>query len=350
MLTEPINVFDYEKLAQERMDPVYWDFYAGGSDDEVTLRANRTDFERIRLRPRMLVDVTHCDTSTSVLGLPVPMPILVAPTAAHCLAHPEGECATVQGAGAAGTLMIASTDATRSLEEIALAASGLLWFQLYIFGSLNIAGNLVRRAEAAGYQAIVLTVDLPVMSNRERTKRHGVSLPPPPLVEANFAGIPQEELGHIPVTWETVDWLRSTTSLPILLKGILTAEDALLALEHGVAGIVVSNHGGRQLDGAVTSIEALPEIVEAVAGRCEVYLDSGIRRGTDILKVLALGARAVLIGRPILWGLAVDGAQGVQHVLSILHTELELAMKLAGCPTIASINDEVSFWPSDKLF
>ena len=335
---EPISVFEYESLAQERMDPVYWDFYAGGSDDEVTIRANQADFARIRLRQRILADVTHCDTSTSVLGLPVRMPILVAPTSMHCLAHPEGECVTAQGAGAADTLMIASTDATRSLEEIAQAASGPLWFQLYIYGSLEVAARLVQRAETAGYQAIVLTVDLPVMGNRERSKRHALSMPPPPLVEANFVGIEQENLKLVPVTWETVDWLRSITSLPILIKGILTAEDALLALEHRVSGIVVSNHGGRQLDGAVTSIEALPEIVAVVAGRCEVYLDGGIRRGTDILKALALGARAVLVGRPVLWGLAVDGARGVQQVLSILHTELERAMKLAGCPTLASIN------------
>jgi isopentenyl diphosphate isomerase/L-lactate dehydrogenase-like FMN-dependent dehydrogenase len=320
------------------MDPACWDFYAGGSDDEITLRASLADFARIRLRPRMLVDVTQCDTSTNVLGLPVRTPILIAPTSMHCLAHPEGECATARGARAADTLMIVSSSATCSLEEIAQVARGPLWFQLYIFGSLEIAARLVRRAEEAGYQAIVLTVDLPVMGNRERSKRHGVHMPPPPLVEANFVGIAQESLKIVPVTWETVNWLRSITSLPILLKGILTAEDARLSLEHGVSGIVVSNHGGRQLDGAVTSIEALPEVVEAVAGRCEVYLDGGIRRGTDILKALALGARAVLVGRPILWGLGVDGASGVQQVLSILHTELERAMKLAGCPTIASIN------------
>lgn len=335
---EPINVFEYEMLARERMNPVYWDFYAGGSDDEVTLRANQADFARIRLRPRMLVDVTRCDTSTSVLGLPVAVPILVAPTSMHCLAHPEGECATAQGAGATGTLMIASTDATRPLEEIAQTASGPLWFQLYIYHSLEVATRLVRRAEAAGYRAIVLTVDLPVMGNRERSKRHAVPMPPPPLVEANFVDIEQEDLGQIPVTWETVDWLRSITELPVLLKGILTVEDALVALEHGVSGIIVSNHGGRQLDSAVTSIEALPEIVDAVTGRCEVYMDGGIRRGTDILKALALGARAVLVGRPVLWGLAADGAHGVQQVLEILRTELERAMKLAGCPTLATIN------------
>ncbi len=335
---EPINVFEYELLAKERMNPVYWDFYAGGSDDEITMRANQADFARIRLRPRMLVDVTHCDTSTSVLGLPVPMPVLVAPTSMHCLAHPEGECATAQGAGAAGTFMIASTDATRPLEEIAQTASGPLWFQLYIYHSLEVAASMVRRAEAAGYRAIVLTVDLPVVGNRERSKRHAVPMPPPPLVEANFVGVEEESQEQVPVTWETVDWLRSITSLPVLIKGILTAEDAVLAIEHGVSGIIVSNHGGRQLDGVVTSIEALPEVVEAVAGRCEVYMDGGIRRGTDILKALALGAHAVLVGRPILWGLAVDGACGVQQVLEILHTELERAMKLAGCPTLASIN------------
>ncbi|HEV2660605.1 MAG TPA: alpha-hydroxy acid oxidase, partial [Ktedonobacteraceae bacterium] len=308
---EPINVFEYEILAKERMNPIYWDFYASGSDDEVTLRANQADFARIRLRPRMLVDVAQCTTSTSVLGLPVQMPILVAPTSMHCLAHPEGECATALGAGRAGTLMIASSDATRSLEEIAQVANG----PLYIYHSLDVAAWMVQRAEAAGYQAIVLTVDFPAMGNRERSNRHAVPMPPPPLVEANFVGIEEEGQEWVPVTWETVDWLRSITTLPLLVKGILTAEDARLSLEHGVSGIIVSNHGGRQLDGVVTSIQALPEIVEATAGRCEVYMDGGIRRGTDILKALALGARAVLVGRPVLWGLAVDGAGGVQQVL-----------------------------------
>jgi 4-hydroxymandelate oxidase len=337
---EPINVYEYEVLAKERMNPVYWDFFAGGSDDEVTMRANQTDFARIHLRPRVLVDVSQCDTSTSVLGTPVNMPILVAPTALHCMAQPEGECATAQGAGAAGSLMIAATDATRSLEDIAQAATGPLWFQLYLYPTREIAASLVRRAEEAGYRAIVLTVDLPALGKRERDRRNGITIPPPPFVEVNFAGIKAEDKGHAwkTITWQDVAWLRSITSLPIMLKGILTAEDALLALEHGVSGIVVSNHGGRQLDSAVTGIEALPEIVEAVAGRCEVYMDGGIRRGTDVLKALALGARAVLVGRPILWGLAVNGAPGVQHVLEILRAELELAMKLSGCPTLAHVN------------
>ena len=335
---EPINVFDYEILAEERMDPRYWDYYAGGSDDEVSVRANISDFARMRLRPRVLVDASRCDVSTTVLGTPVKMPILVAPTALHCMAHPEGECATAQGAGAAGTLMIVSTTATRSLEEIAQAASGPLWFQLYIYPSLEVAAGLVRRAESAGYSAIVLTVDMPALSNRERDLRNYITIPPPPLIEANFIDVQKQGQEWFTITWESIDWLRSITSLPIIIKGILTAEDALLALEHGVSGIVVSNHGGRQLDSVVTGIEVLPEIVEAVAGRCEVYMDGGIRRGTDVLKALALGARAVLVGRPVLWGLAVNGAQGVQHVLQILRTELELAMKLTGSPDLASLS------------
>jgi len=337
---DPVNVFEYEALAQTRMDPACWDFYQGGSDDEVTLRANRTAFERIRLRPRVLVDVSAStlDMRTIVLGTAVSMPILIAPTALHCMAHPEGECATAQAAGKAGTLMVASTVSTRTLEEIAKAASGPLWFQLYIYPSLQVAERLVRRAEAAGYRAIVLTVDLPYVGNRERDKRHNVTIPPAPFRDANFEGVEKVGLELVMLTWESLSWLRSITSLPILLKGILTAEDALLALEHGVAGIIVSNHGGRQLDTALASIEALPEIIEAVAGRCEVYIDGGIRRGTDILKALALGARAVLVGRPVLWGLAASGAEGAYHVLEILRKELELAMALSGRPTLSSID------------
>lgn len=337
---DPINVFEYEALAQAKMNPAFWDFYRGGSDDEVTLRANRTAFERIRLRPRVLVDVSAgaLNMRTTVLGTPVSMPILVAPTGLHSLAHPEGECATAQGAGMANTLMTASTTATRSIEEIARAASGPLWFQLYVYPSLQVAEKLVHRAEAAGYRAIVLTVDLPYLGNREKDRRNNITIPPEPFYEANFVDVEEKGQPWVPLTWESLSWLRSITSLPILVKGILTAEDAVLAVEHGVAGIIVSNHGGRQLDTALASIDALPEIVEAVTGRCEVYLDGGIRRGTDILKALALGARAVLVGRPILWGLAANGAQGVFQVLEILRKELELSMALAGRPTLDSID------------
>jgi isopentenyl diphosphate isomerase/L-lactate dehydrogenase-like FMN-dependent dehydrogenase len=304
------------------------------------MRECRAAFERIKLRPRVLVDVSPdaIDMNANVLGVPVSLPVLIAPMALHCMAHPEGECATAQGAGRAGTLMIASTVATRSIEEIAQAASGPLWFQLYTYPTLKVAESLVRRAEDAGYRAIVLTVDLPALGNREKDRRNNVVIPPSPYQEANFIGV--EKIGQrwVTLTWESLAWLRSITSLPIMLKGILTEEDARLAIEHGVDGIVVTNHGGRQLDTAIPSIEALPEIVEAVAGRCEVYLDGGIRRGTDILKALALGARAVLVGRPVLWGLAANGADGVYHVLELLRKELELAMALSGRPTLASID------------
>ncbi len=337
---EPVNVFEYEALAQAQMDPAHWDYIQGGSDDEVTLRANREAFERIQLRPRVLVDVSASalNIRTTVLGIPISMPVMVAPMAMHCLAHPEGECATAQAAGMAHTLMIASTTATRSLEEITQAASGPLWFQLYVYPSLQIAERLVRRAESAGYRAIVLTVDLPTLGNREKDKRNNVTIPPPPFREANFVDVDKTGQEWVSLTWESLSWLRSITSLPILLKGILTAEDALLAIEHSMDGIIVSNHGGRQLDTALASIEALPGIVEAVAGRCEVYVDGGIRRGTDILKALALGARAVLVGRPVLWGLAAGGAEGAYRVLEILRRELELAMALSGRPTLNSID------------
>jgi isopentenyl diphosphate isomerase/L-lactate dehydrogenase-like FMN-dependent dehydrogenase len=331
---QPVNLSDYEALAKARLDRSALDYYQGGSDDEVTLRANRTAFERIRLRPRVLVDVSACDLRTSVIDIPVSMPILVAPTAAHALAHPDAECATAQAAGAAGTLMVVSSSATRSLEDVARAAPGPLWFQLYI-RRLRHAEALVVRAQAAGYRALVLTVDTPRLGNRERDIRNNFEGFPTPNYDSD--GKEEPFMGDT-LTWDILDWLRSLTSLPILLKGILTAEDALLAVERGVAGIIVSNHGGRQLDGAVPSIEALPEVIAAVDGRCEVYLDGGIRRGTDVLQALALGARAVLIGRPILWGLAVDGAAGARRVLEILRAELEKAMMLAGRPTLASID------------
>ncbi|MBC8074500.1 MAG: alpha-hydroxy-acid oxidizing protein [Chloroflexales bacterium] len=329
----PLNLHDYEALAKERIDPLAWAFLAGGSDDELTLRANRTAFERILLRPRMLVDVSRCDIGTTVLGIPVRAPVLIAPTAAHALAHPaEAECATAIAAADAGTIMIVSTSATRTIEQIAAAARGPLWFQLYI-RNWSHARTLVERAVAAGYQAIVLTVDRPLLGNRDRDVRGGFG----GFARAHDADDGLPYIGDT-LTWDVLGWLRSICALPVLVKGVLTAEDALLAVEHGAAGIVVSNHGGRQLDGVVPSIVALPEVCAAVAGRCEVYLDGGVRRGTDVLKALALGARAVLVGRPVLWGLAVDGADGVRHVLAILAAELKRAMILAGQPALGSIN------------
>ncbi len=337
---KPVNVSDYEALAQTCMEASAWDYYQGGSDDEITLRANRAAFEQISLRPRMLVDVSTVDTSLSVLGAPISFPVLIAPTGYQGLAHPGGELLTAQGAGRAQTLMVASTYSTRTLEAIAEAAQGPLWFQLYIHRDLQLVASFVQRAEAAGYRALVLTIDTPRLGRRERDLRNNFTLP----ANLRAANLPPDEgtTSYIPqpapLTWKTVDWLCSITSLPILLKGVLSAEDARLALEHGAAGLIVSNHGGRQLDGVLASIEALPAIAEVVADRCEVYLDGGIRRGTDVLKALALGARAVLIGRPALWGLAVNGAEGVSHVLEMLRAELELAMVLSGSPTLASID------------
>jgi isopentenyl diphosphate isomerase/L-lactate dehydrogenase-like FMN-dependent dehydrogenase len=331
----PINLFEYEQLAQQRIEPSAWNYFRSGSDDEITLRANRAAFESIQFRPRVLVDVSRIETNTTVLGIPLSMPILIAPSAFHCLAHPEGECATAQGAGRAETLMVASTSSTRSLEEIAQAARGPLWFQLYIHDRRS-AEALIARATAAGYRAVVVTVDSPRWGNKEAARRSEFCLPPN-LKKGNFADGDPTQIDTT-LTWESLDWLRSRTPLPIVIKGVLTEEDAALAVEHRVDGIIVSNHGGRQLDGVAASIEALPEVVAAVGGRCEVYIDGGFRRGTDVLKALALGARAALIGRPALWGLAAGGADGVYDVLSLLRNELEHAMALAGRPTIASID------------
>lgn len=331
----PISIREYKKLARDCIETSAWKYYQRGSDDEVTLRNNRAAFERIRLRPRMLVNASACDLRTTALGLPVSMPVFIAPTAFHGLAHPEGECATAQAADKAGTLMVASTSSTRSLEEIAGHTNSPLWFQLYVQGHRS-TEKLVHRAEEAGYRAIALSVDSSRWERKKSAIRGGFSLAPH-LSKANFTAEDMAEEA-MPLTWHSVAWVRSITSLPILLKGILTAEDAVLAVEHGVDGIIVSNHGGRQLDSVQASIEALPEVVEAAGQHCEIYIDSGIRRGTDVLKAIALGARAVLVGRPILWGLAVNGADGAHHVLELLRAELEQDMIFAGLPTIASIN------------
>jgi isopentenyl diphosphate isomerase/L-lactate dehydrogenase-like FMN-dependent dehydrogenase len=338
----PINMAEYKELARERLHPAVWDYFSGGANDEVSLRENRAAFERILLRPRVLVDVSQIVMSTTLLGTPVAMPICLAPSAMHGAACADGECDTARAAGALGTLMVASTETTRTLEEVAQVATGPLWFQLYFSSSRRAwAERLVRRAEAAGYRAIVLTVDSARWGQKERHARsEGTYAWPGP---GNFAQDPwpaveDETADGAAITWADLDWLSAVTSLPIVVKGILTAEDAILCVEHGAAGILVSNHGGRQLDTVPATIEVLPEVVEAVAGRCEVYLDGGVRRGTNVLKALALGARAVFVGRPVLWGLAVAGEAGARHVLELLRDELELDMALAGRPTLASID------------
>jgi 4-hydroxymandelate oxidase len=351
------NLFDLETLAHDRLSVGAFDYIAGGADDELTVRRNRADFERIALRPRYMVDVSKIDTATSVLGDPISLPVLLAPAAGHRLCCPDGELATARAAMHAGTAMILSTLSTVSMEEVAQAGNAPLWFQLYVYRDREITRQLVQRAEAAGYKALCLTVDVPVIGNRERDLRNSFSFPRE-YPFANFLDLDLETMPTVGVvgstlsayvaskwdpsiTWHDFEWFRSITKLPIVLKGILTAEDARLAVEHGASAIIVSNHGGRQLDGVLSGIAALPEVVETVDGRIEVLVDGGIRRGTDVLKALALGARAVLVGRPYMFALAVEGEAGVQRMLEILRQELVTAMALTGRPTIADIDPSV---------
>ncbi|HEX5469504.1 MAG TPA: alpha-hydroxy acid oxidase [Gaiellaceae bacterium] len=339
-MSEPVNVWDYERLAEGKVDPGPWGYFAGGAGDEHTLADNVASFQRWRLRPRMLVDVGEVTTATTVLDRDVSMPVLVAPTAFQRLAHPDGELATARAAAAAGTVMCLSTLGGASPAELAAAApDGRRWFQLYWSRDRGFTQGLVESAEAAGFEAIVLTVDLPAAGRRERDLRAAFEIPPdlplPNLAAHLGGGDFHATLGEVvdpTITWRDLEWLHSISSLPLILKGVLTAEDARLACEQGVAGVVVSNHGGRQLDRVPASLDVLPEVVDAVAGRCRVFMDGGIRRGTDVVTALALGARAVLVGRPLLWGLAVDGEAGVLRVLELLRAEIELALRLLGCP------------------
>lgn len=341
-MPDPINLADFEALARELMQPGAWDYYAGGADDELTLRDNRDAFARLRLRPRVLNDVSSRDTSTEALGVGLAHPVIVAPTAQHNLAHADAELATARGAAAAGALFTLSTISSRSLEEVAAAApDGPHWFQLYTPQARDDTVRLVERAAAAGYGAVVLTVDLPLAGNRERDARNafvvglGAHLPEHQLVD---------EHGLVITTsfdWESLAWLRSVCPAPLVVKGILRADDALRAIDAGCDGVWVSNHGGRQLDTAVAAIDALPEIAAAVDGRALLVVDGGVRRGTDVLKALALGADLVAIGRPVLWGLAVDGAEGVQRVLDILRGELSVAMALTGCRTLDEVTPDL---------
>jgi isopentenyl diphosphate isomerase/L-lactate dehydrogenase-like FMN-dependent dehydrogenase len=338
-MTAPVNVADYFDRAAEKVDPKLWCYFEGGAGDEVTLRANVGAFGRWRLRPRMLVDVTGVSTATTVLGAPVSMPVLVAPFAMQQLLHPEGEVATARAAAAAGTLICVSTVTTTAHDEIAEAVgSAPRWLQLYVLRDKQRTLDHIVEARESGYSALALTVDVPMLGRRERDLRLGFDLPldlPLPYIKGKDRNVEMtfaEQVQMSPsVTWRDLDWIASESGMPLLLKGILTREDATLAIEHGVAAIIVSNHGGRQLDGVAASLDVLPEVVEAVAGRCEVYVDGGIRRGTDVLKALALGARATLVGRAVASGLAVGGEAGVLDVLTMLHDELELGLALLGC-------------------
>jgi isopentenyl diphosphate isomerase/L-lactate dehydrogenase-like FMN-dependent dehydrogenase len=342
-----LTLDDAERLAEEAISPEAWSYIVGGAGDERTLRWNREAFSRYRLRPRVLVDVTSVTTETTVLGTPVSMPVLVAPMAFHQIAHEEGELATAKGAAAAGTLMCVSTVATATPRDIAEAAPGApRWLQIYVFQDRGVSDGVIEQALGAGFSALVLTADLPVYGIRHREARTGFEAPEddvPAIVSARERGGEKEEhhsLGLLEsgLEWNYVAELVERWNVPVLVKGLVTAEDAVLACEHGASGVVVSNHGGRQLDGAIASLEALPEVVAAVGDRAEVYLDGGVRRGSDVAMALALGARAVLVGRPAMYGLALGGAKGVEQVLEILREETENALALLGCRSPAEVS------------
>ena len=341
---------DYEAAARERLSASVYGYFAGAAEDEVTLRENRSAWDRVKVVPRVLVDVSRRSLATTVLGTPIRFPVMTAPCAFNALADPEGEKAVARAAAAVGTVQVLSTGAAFTIEEVAEAAAGPRWFQLYCVQSLELSLRLVGRAEAAGYSAIVLTVDVPILGRRDRDVRTGFELPEgmgwkslefegaagkAPVVGGGAYRTAAQMLASGGNWTQTLDWnflekLCAATKLPVLVKGVLSPADALLAVERGARGVVVSNHGGRQLDGSLATAEALAPVVDAVAGRAEVFVDGGIRRGSHVLKALALGARAVLIGRPYLWGLAARGEAGVVEVLTRFRDEFDVALALAG--------------------
>jgi L-lactate dehydrogenase (cytochrome) len=376
-LARALTIEDLRRLARRRLPRAVFDFVEGGAGDEWTVGRNRAAFERLVFQPRVLVDVSKREQATTVLGERVQTPVLVAPTGMPGLCWPRGAIAAARACQAAGTIYTLSTHSSDSIEEVAAGAPGALWFQLYVWQNRDLTRSFVERARATGYRALVLTVDVPIISRRERDLRNGFTVPPrltlrnaldtlrrvgwirrvllgPRLTLANLVGAPGAPrtdivtLGGVAnrqvdpsVTWADVAWFRSLWDGPLVLKGVLTADDARRAAEHGVDGVIVSNHGGRQLDGTPASIEALPAIAEAVGDRVEVLLDGGIRRGADVVKALALGARAVMIGRPYLYGLAAGGEAGVHRALQILRSEIDHALALVGVPRVGDLDHTV---------
>jgi 4-hydroxymandelate oxidase len=355
-MPDPISLLEYEARARQTLSGPAFDYFAAGAGDEVTVRENRSGFDALRLRPRVLVGVGQRDHSVELLGRAYASPILVAPMAFQKIAHPDGEIATVRACATTGVTLVASTMATTSLEDMASASPATKWFQLYVFKDRGVTRELVQRAEAAGYVAMQVTADLPVMGRREADIRNCFALPDglsiKNLEAAGHGCLASDGVASGPalytrylfdpdLTWRDMEWLRSITKLPVIVKGILRGDDADRAISHGAAGVVVSNHGGRQLDTVVPTIRALPEVVDAVAGRGIVLIDGGIRRGIDIVKALALGANAVQVGRPIIWGLALRGEAGATHVLNLLREELDNALALCGCPTLGHITRDL---------
>jgi 4-hydroxymandelate oxidase len=347
------SLTEFEVLACARLTRMVYDHVAGGVGNEVTLRANGEAWDRLPLRPRLLVDVSQIDIRVRLLGQELDHPILLAPTAYHCLYHPEGELETVRGAAASRSTLVASSYATQSIEAMARAAPASLWFQLYVERDREFTRDLVRRAEEAGCQALCVTVDQPLRGYRDRDIRNAFALPAG-MERANLRGLGETmsrqvlvsdgiySAAHDPTfTWRDLEWLRGMAQIPLLVKGVMTPEAAEKAIQAGVAGLIVSNHGGRSLDTVPATAEVLSVIAEQVAGRIPLLVDGGIRRGTDVLKAMALGAQAVLIGRPYVYALAVAGAAGISRAVDILTTELKMAMALSGRPTIASLGRDV---------
>jgi 4-hydroxymandelate oxidase len=341
-----LTLAELAEAARERLDPVRYDYFAGGADDELTVRANEAAFTRLRLLPRVLRGSGIRTPDVMLAGTPASSPVLIAPTAFHRLAHPDGEVATARAAAAARAIMILSMASTVAVEDVA-ATGASLWFQLYLHRDRAFTAYVVKRAEAAGCRALVVTVDSPVFGRHLRDLRNGFTDLPPGLVCENMrdAGGTVRNIEFASLGWDDIDWLRSVTGLPIVVKGVLHPADALLAVEHGVAAIVVSNHGGRQLDTSVTTVEVLPAIADAVVGRVPLVLDGGVRRGTDVVKACALGAAAVAIGRPVVWGLAVAGAAGVGWVLSTLREELDRALALCGADSVDVLTPDLVVGP-----
>lgn len=358
-MLDVVNLDELEAKARAQLEPMLFDYIAGGAADEWTLVENRVAWSRVQLLPRMLRGVADRSMATTVLGTPVSMPVLVPPMGFQGLCHADAEKATASATAAEGTIFCASTVSNCTMEAIAQASNGPRWFQLYVYRDKGITRSLVERAAAAGYSALCLTVDTPLAGPRERDRRNNLRMPGH-LVLANFdeshtamhhhGSGPGSSLSQYitsqwdpALTWKDVEWLRTIAPMPVIVKGILAPADATLAIEHGASAVIVSNHGGRQLDSVPAAITMLPRVVEAVArrGATEVYVDGGARRGTDVLKALALGARAVLIGRPILWGLTLAGTEGVRAVLQRIRAEIDLSMALAGCATLADVTSDL---------
>ena len=375
-MAQLVCIDDARELARRRLPRTAFDFIDGGANDEITVRENTEAFARVRLRPRHLVGVQERNQSVEIFGTRISSPVMLAPTGFARLAGGGGDLAGAVGAGRRNTIFTLSTMSTHTIEEVADAANGPIWFQLYLVQDPTINERLVERARDAGYEALVVTLDVPVLGLRERDVRNGLTIPPritlrtavdmlrhprwvrsqlPVYGFANFHDTPLRRpgkavehakairgtLAHAGATLDDLRRLRSRWEGPLLVKGTLTAEDAALAVDAGVDGIVVSNHGGRQLDSCVTSFEALPEIVDVVDGRAEVFLDSGVRRGTDVVKAIATGATACLVGRPWLWGAAYDGADGVERVLEILSDEIDRTLALVGKTAIGALDASV---------